>query len=249
MLVVPVLNELSEAASMYRAMSHGRRLVNGYSGHIPPWYLTLKEALDERDPRALAALAAAGVETIAVVLRNDRDGSWRNYVATGARPISESAEDGMALFALTRPAPLVEPVTPVGLTKVRGTHRDDLTPFLHDGRIDTWWSTFDPQGGGEELVLDLGSSQNFAGLEMSVGSNSFLFPRRLEIAVSRDDTRWSSVWTGPTAGLALGASLADAARTRVYFDLGRQYARFVRMRQTSRHRQASWTIAELRVLR
>ena len=39
-------------AAMYRAMSHGRPVVNGTSGFEPTHYFTLRTALAEHDPAA-----------------------------------------------------------------------------------------------------------------------------------------------------------------------------------------------------
>jgi len=249
LLVLPLLNELNEAASMYRAMTHRRPLVNGYSGHIPPWYLTLREGLNARDPVVLDELAKAGVTHVALVLRNDRDGSWRDYVRARAAFVRESSDGGFALFQLQPPRRDREFSDPAAISTIHTNVGRAAPDVMLDGRPESWWSTTDPQSGGEEVLIDLGSVQEFVALEMSLGRRGFEYPRALTVEISPDHSAWTDVWSGPTAGLALGASMRDLDRTRLVFGLGQQSARFVRLRQTGQHRQAPWTIAELRVLK
>ena len=49
-----------DVAAMYRAIGHGRPVVNGYSGHTPPPYEVLRAALGENDATVLRALAVFG---------------------------------------------------------------------------------------------------------------------------------------------------------------------------------------------
>jgi hypothetical protein len=62
-------------SAMYRAISHGRPLVNGYSGHFPPHHGLLATALRRGDPTALL----------------DPEGEWRSFVQeAGGQPQDES---------------------------------------------------------------------------------------------------------------------------------------------------------------
>jgi hypothetical protein len=228
LLVLPILNEVNEAASMYRAIDHGRPLVNGYSGHIPPWYLQLREALNDSDDTVLEELARAGVTQVALVRRNDREGAWREFVSRRATLRRESAS-GFSLFDLAPPGPLLETGPALPILSVQANTHADTAHTLIDGRLETWWSTLAPQAEREEITLDLGEV------------------RRAEIDVSVNGTDWSGAWKGPTAGRAVGAVMRDHDVGRIRLDFADIDARFVRLRQRVRHR-ASWTIAELRVL-
>jgi hypothetical protein len=91
-LVLPMLNAYNEAQAMYRGMAHGRPLVNGYSGYVPPWYDALREGLDDRDPAILDRLAEAGVTQVAITDRSDKDGDWKRYVGQRATLVRRSAD-------------------------------------------------------------------------------------------------------------------------------------------------------------
>ncbi len=246
LLVLPILNEFNEAASMFRAMSHGRPLVNGYSGHIPPWYLPLREALNEFDPRVLDALAGAGVTQVALVTRSDPEQAWRKFVLTRSTVARESAT-GFALFDLAAPRTAVDPGGLVPIAAVHASLHPEIAHALTDNRPDTWWSTLGPQAGGEDLIVDLGTIQNVGAVEVQLGRSSFDFPRVLQADLSADGTVWTRAWGGPTAGLAVGALMRDPVRGPIRLVFDAAPARFLRLRQTGQHRTAHWTVAELRV--
>ncbi len=68
------------AAAMYRAMTHGRPLVNGYSGYIPPHYAILTSALQRGDPSVLTELARGRPLIITVHEQEDPGGDYRRLV-------------------------------------------------------------------------------------------------------------------------------------------------------------------------
>jgi hypothetical protein len=248
LLVLPMLNELNEAASMYRSMFHHRPLVNGYSGHIPPWYLALKEALDNRDPAVLDELAHAGVTNVAVVTRNDSDGSWREYVRTRGELARESTDGTFTLFRLGAAEKPTRLGSSLPIASIHASTHAEIAQTMLDDRVETWWSTITPQSGGEELILDLGSAQLVAGVQMECGRAGFEFPRELEIDVSTDSAEWTGVWHGPTAGLSVGASMHDPVRPRLSISFDERTVRFVRLRQLGRHRSSPWTVSAIRVV-
>jgi hypothetical protein len=89
------LREQSVAAT-FRAVGQRRRVVNGASGHDPPHWELLADALERRDPEIMFALATLGPIDV-VVERSTRPDSWeafvsnRRYQARGASPAIHSA--------------------------------------------------------------------------------------------------------------------------------------------------------------
>lgn len=245
-LVVPVLNELNEAAAMYRAMSHGQPVANGYSGHIPPWYLTMREALNDEQPLALEALSRAGVRYISVVKRQDRDGGWRRFVSTRARLVRDV--DDTALYELAPPPAPVRAEGGIPVAAIRASHHPEAASNLLDGRLDTAWYTDGPQRGGEWLELDLDAVHAVSGLELRL-ADAFHFPRLLEIEVKSSRGEWIMAWSGRTSALALDASLQRGSRdAAMVIDVGNAVASAIRLRQTGHHAHAPWSMIEIRVL-
>jgi hypothetical protein len=78
-LELPLGGERDRVA-LFRGMSHGLPVVNGYSGYEPPHYAALRLALEARDDDALTLLASQGPLLVVIERRHDRRGAWRRYV-------------------------------------------------------------------------------------------------------------------------------------------------------------------------
>ena len=82
---LPAGNPFDDSAAMFRSLSHGRPVVNGYSGYDPPEYRRLVQRVAKGDTAAIDD-AAAG-RTMAIVLNEPIDASSALY-----RAIAERAE-------------------------------------------------------------------------------------------------------------------------------------------------------------
>ena len=250
LLVLPVLNELNDAASMYRSASHGKPLVNGYSGHMPPWFRTLKEGLNTLDPAVLDELARVGVTQIAIVSRNDQSGVWRDYVLTRATLTRETADAAYVLYNLpaptSRPPRVFDRTVAIAAIDVPGNAH--MVAALTDDSLDTRWHSTGPQAGAETVRIDLGSVQPVSAVELSLGRHTFDHPRELVVETSQDGETWDEAWRGHGAVPAIAGGFVTPSRMPSTFDLGDRVARFIRLRQIGTHREAYWSIAELRVL-
>jgi hypothetical protein len=71
---LPIDDSGVNVEAMYRSMFHRRPVVNGYSGHVPPHYRTLSEALARGDSSALLSLARQQPLVVIVHDRLDQDG-------------------------------------------------------------------------------------------------------------------------------------------------------------------------------
>jgi hypothetical protein len=81
MVELPLGYSFDDVAAMYRAMGHGRPIVNGYSGYFPPHYAALRFGLLERDPDILTQLASHGVTDVFINREKDREGEWERFVS------------------------------------------------------------------------------------------------------------------------------------------------------------------------
>ena len=247
LLVLPMLNSMNEAAAMYRAMPHGRPLVNGYSGHAPPWYRSLALGLNNYDPAVLEVLAASGVTHIAVVLRNDVDGAWRRYAATRAHPVNVSTDSPFALYALN-PVTIADlPTRVVPIQSVTVSSHPEVAAAMLDANLTTRWFTNTIQQGGEDVTIDLGSVQAVSAVEMKLGFFGFGHPRTLVVELSPDRSSWAEVWRGRGEAAAIAGAFRSPNEMPMVVPFGNHDARFIRMRLISPG-EATWSIAELRVL-
>lgn len=203
-LELPLDDPAIGVASMYRAISHGRPLVNGYSGHFPPHHGLLATALRRGDPTALRYLAIARPLIVLVHRNHDRDGRWRAFVeGAGGIPHDES---GLGPVFVIPPQP-----------------REKRPPYgahLPSRPV--------PAPGGYAAV-DLGAGHTIRGIEIALeGRYEDVAPKSL-IETSIDGATWSTAWEGWTGGLALAGTLDDQRRGPLRFVLPDVHARYVRI--------------------
>ena len=250
LLVLPMLNAYNEMGYLYRASAHGRPLVNGYSGHFPPWYRQLKDGLNSLDPAVLDALARAGVTQVAVVRRHDSDGTWQRFVQTRADKVSDSVDGLFTLFD-------VRPVAPATLVSRRrvpiaraiASVNPARAGVMIDADEQTAWSTLDPQNGDEVVTLELEHADQIDAIELVLGQRRGSdYPRQLVIEVSPDGQTWREVWRGAGVGAALAGAMHEPRRNPMHIEFERSAVRAVRLRQVSRTPEVYWSIAEIAVL-
>ncbi len=192
-------------ASMYRQMTHGRPLVNGYSGYIPQHYEILSNALRRGDPSVLTELARG--RPLIVTVHEDADpvADYRHLV--GALPGVERRDVTSAGIVYVLPAGARTRVPPTG---------ERLPLTVTDG----------PR---EHAVLDLGSPRTVRTLGFALRGRYKELGSRFAIEASRDGVTWSTVWEDWTGGPALAASLEDPIETPVRITLPDVRTRYLRV--------------------
>jgi hypothetical protein len=243
LLVLPMLRHWNEVAIMYQSMSHGRPVVNGYSGYEAPWTGALRARLEAFDPFALEALAEAGVTQIAVIARHDRGGDWRAYVLTRARHARTTADGAVWLYDLPKPTAASAP--PLPIRSIQVSEHPALVASMTDGDPATFWHSRQPQTGGESVAIDLGRVHRVDGIDVSLGRFIDAFPRQLTVETSIDGAGWQEAWRGDAGRLVILPIFEPATDVRLRFPVGGKPARYLRLTQTGRADQSSWTIAEL----
>ena len=203
-LELPLKDVYSNIGAMYRQMSHGRPLVNGYSGYYPPHFVALSLGLSLRDPDMLTQLAALGVTDLIVDREQDPGGRWDEYVA--AHPTAQliCTEGKQTLYRLTAgPAPpgaVAGQALPIAL--IRATINPETVPAMT--------MTIEQRSGtgrqreGTAVEVDLGDVRMVGGLELRWDR----FPKLSRADPSSKCPRMGSRgarWSGSSAGLAFTA--------------------------------------------
>jgi MFS family permease len=100
-LELPLGDPMRDLDAMYRAMSTGNPVVNGFSGgYVPPWYGPFQGGLNRHDPALLDHLIQIGVTQVVVDLDADRGGGWRQYLASRSDIRLESSDGRHLLYRL-----------------------------------------------------------------------------------------------------------------------------------------------------
>jgi hypothetical protein len=249
LIVFPLGDPDQDVMAMYRNMTHGRPLVNGYSGNFPSWYNALQVSLTRDDPEILDELAMLGVTQIAVDSGLDRDGTWSDYALTRGRLVRADAGGAFTLYDLTPPASRTSRnlTAIVPIASIRANIGADDVSNMTDGDLITRWSS-GPQMGSEIIWLDLGTPQDVAGIRLTLGPSDNDYPRELVIETSDDQDVWTEVWRGGGGAAAFSAALRRPTELSSIFDIGERRTRYIRLRQIGIDDTFYWSIAEIAVL-
>jgi len=248
---LPLGHTYPDVAAMYRQMSHGRPLVNGYSGYFPPHYAALRFGLTLRDPDVLTQLARYGVTDVIVDREPDPDGRWDQYVSSHPHARLVCTEGQQTLYRITGVAPPPPPPpasgSPLPIAVIRpNVNEGAVTSMIDHDRATRWESG--PQTDRTFVEVDLGAVRTVAGLDLLLGPFVEDFPRGLIIEVSEDGSTWREVWQGGSAGLAFAAAFEAPLEVPLRYRFSPVPARLVRMRLTKNDETYYWSIAEMRVL-
>lgn len=238
-----------DTVTLFRATTHGRALVNGYSGYFAPHYQSMQRLLREHHPGVIERLAEYGSIEIAVDHALDADGSWRRFVQS--LPMAER---------LQTPADYTSVLIPRRPERTKGAEGNRL-PFtvstasvnrelaanVHDGNLYTRWHAGREQRRGDSLTVDLGAEREISGAELLIGGYVIDYARSLVMAVSADAQTWQDVWSGPTAILVFSGGLDRPRDMPIGITIPPTRARYIKFTQTGTELVNYWSVAELHV--
>lgn len=191
--------------AMWRGMSHGLPVVNGYSGHIPPHYDVLVRSIERGDPSAILELARGGALLLAVSDRHDPGGHYRQFVERLPGVVRHQATSaGMTYLVPAQPRARLPPA-------------GDAHPFEP-----TWLPR-------RHVSLDLHAERVVRRLEFPLQDRYADLDSRLAVEASVDGEAWHTVWEDWTGGLALAGSLEEPRRAPVRLVLPDVRTRYLRL--------------------
>ena len=217
-LELPPDEDAASTAAMYRAMQHGRPLINGYSGHRPPHYRILAHSLRSGDPTVITQLARLRPLIIAINADWDRDGGFLDVVQSVPGIERRSVTSLGPVFLLPKQPALRVP--PAGTALPFRAHTE----------------------GTNAAVLDLGRVHVVRTLGFPLRGHHRDFGARVEIEGSTDGRTWKSLWLDWTGGLALAGALEDPLVVPVRFVLPDVTVRYLRI-----HPVEDWMLREMQV--
>jgi hypothetical protein len=215
-LELPPDDAVVNVGAMFRSMTHRRPLVNGYSGHVPPHYDILGQALRRQDPSPLVELARGRNLLILVAERHDPAGAFRRLVES--------------IPGVTRGH-----VTGAGVSYLLSAQPHLRRPL--GGAVHQAAATLLPR---EHAVLDLGAPRVVRALEFPLRRRYPDVGRRFAIEVSGNGLDWTTAWEGWTGGTALAGALEDQVRVAMRFGLPDVTTRYLRI-----HPAPAWLVQDL----
>ena len=204
-LELPANEGAVDTAAMYRAMTHNRAIVNGYSGHTPPHYVLLSHALRRGDPTVLTELARGRHLIILVNGAFDRGGGLRRLVEGLPGIDARGASSGGRIYVL--PPGAAARVPPA----------------------DHAWPVRSRAGRGYQAELDLGTPRVVRTIGFPLRWRYGDLDPRIRVEGSLDGITWATVWEDWTGGPALAAALANPVEVPVRLMLPDVRMRYVRL--------------------
>ena len=247
---LPLGETYLDVAAMYRQMSHGRPLVNGYSGYFPPHYGALRFGLALRDHDVLTALAARGVTEIIVNREPDPDGKWDRYVAShpDAKLVCTDGDQSRYRLAAAQASfPQNNGDGPLPIVVIHPTVNDAAVASMIDRDRTTRWES-GPQVERTAVNVGLDRVRTVTGIDLMLGPFGEDFPRGLIIEASEDGKSWHELWRGGSAGLAFAGAFESPRDVPLRYRFPATQAQMLRMTLTMNDETYYWSIAEIAVL-
>jgi hypothetical protein len=248
---------------LYRTLTHGNRIVNGYSGYGsalqdfvggPPF--TEVGRIDD----ALEMARALGLRWIVVhpPLYKDRASGAAivDAIRGASTHVARVVTFDAAAIAQLRPAASrtglpVDPAwreVPPRMFTASASHNPDGLRRAFDGDRGTRWFTGERQRGAEWIELRFGSSLDVARVRLEMDRRSHGdYPRGLVAEGSEDGRTWRTLFEGGVLP-RLGLSIAYEPRTPgIDLVVPPNTTRVLRLRTTGETRVWYWSVHELRV--
>lgn len=203
-LELPAGDPAVNVSAMYRAITHGRPLVNGYSGHTPRHYDLLATYLQRGDPSIFTYYARGRALVVIVHRSEDPDGELRRMVEAAGGVLKE--ETGVGPVFILPPQPR------------------ERTPGLGAALTGTSAPTEDGHA-----AVDLGSERVVRAVAVDLRWRYAEVGPRMTVESSSDGTSWTTAWEGWIGEPALAGALEDQLRVPLTIYLPDVRARYLRV--------------------
>ncbi|HXG57042.1 MAG TPA: hypothetical protein VNJ03_16815 [Vicinamibacterales bacterium] len=206
-------------SAMYRAILHGRPLVNGYSGHTPPHYRILGSALRREDPSAIDFFAQGRPLVVVVDGRSDVNGDMQRFVRSLPAVQEQGGSSAGSVFVV--PAKARDRMPAIGARIAPAAVRTEAR---------------------EHVIIDLGRAQVVRAVGFPLRWHYDELGARLAVEASGDGVGWNPAWEGWTAALAIAGALEDQKTVPIRITLPDVNTRYLRI-----HPAPHWMVRELSV--
>jgi alpha-L-rhamnosidase len=105
-----------------------------------------------------------------------------------------------------------------------------------DGDLYTFWSTGEPQKGGEWFMIDMGSIKSLSQIDLENSWTPYDYPREYRVLVSNDGEAWSDP-------VVQGKGAQNITR----ITMPKLETRYIKIEQVSKHQKYWWSISDIHI--
>jgi len=264
--------DANEAAYMYLSLFHKKKIVNGYSGFLPPTVDILRslmrdfpsqasgETLQELDVKYVVFHARRFQPDRAEDMRFDarhRGAHLFRHAASFrygfSRPNDmESLLGDDTIFEVLPPlhpppAPIPESEIPAAGWKVDAALNPELADLAADGRRDTAWTTGRPKSRGEQLTIAFSRPVRVSRVSLEAGVPPQNAAANLVAHWSPDGREWHLALPGYHSGAFVRSLVENPKRAVQDIFFPGEKIRFIKIEQTGLDHLWPWAVAEIRV--
>lgn len=260
-LELPVGDLRTGVRYLYRTLSHGHRIVNGYSGYGSALqdFVGTPFGEPERLDDALTMARALGIRWLVVhppLYGDPGPGEdLARTLRTAPAQVVRVEEFGASVIAELRPLVPRRLVIDPSWRELRppafeasASHNPDRIGLAFDGDRGSRWLTGERQQGREWIELRFTASHDIARVRLEVDRRSLSdYPRGLVIAGSPDGTSFTSLFEGGVADRLAVSIVSEPKGPGIDITLPPNETRVLRLSTTGETRAWYWSVAELRV--
>jgi len=246
-----------EALYLYYSAYHWKKLVNGYSGYIPPGYTIIGEAMTAfPSAPTFKLLRDLQVDFVLVHTEWFMSGEGKRVKAElenfpGQVNLLTAAEGDYLYQLVAQPkqeqkeGALVE-VGDKRKWTASSNCKSDEAKLAFDGDSETGWSTGRPQREGDYFLLDLGESLQVQELDLSLNKKPLDYLRGYRLEGSEDGRAWQALSENCFYFPELAAGMIeDYSKYRVEISFEPCRVRYLRLTSTLEHKNRPWSIQEI----
>jgi hypothetical protein len=270
---LPMAGDIGQDAGyMYFSLFHKKKIINGYSGFLPPTTDFVRDLFQDYPSRAsLDLLQDLGIkyvifhakrlrplkaqlardrmrEVCADALREVKTFTYRLRRPTALDKYLGDDTIYEVLPRRERPfSPGPEEEAPPGSWQAASELNPELLEKLKDGRLDTAWTSGQLKARGETLALVFAEPLPLSRISLSPGATVQSAAGNLVAYWSIDGKEWSLATPGFSSGSFFRALLRDPKHPTQEIFFSGPPVRFAKIVQTGKSAEWTWSVAELKV--
>ncbi len=261
-----------ESVFMYFSIFHGKKIVNGYSGFLPPSYFYIREVFNSFPSKAcIDVLKSLDVKYLVFHTKMWKEQRAENTLArinsqfakdltieqifeyTAKKPWEHSSKFGKDIIYRINKSPDVrieETATawqdiPTSFWTIKSNIHLDHLKLLRDDNLDTRWSTDRWKKTGDFILLELDQALDEMKISLQLGPSANDFAIDFKIEVSRDGEEWIELEKGYSISEFIERlfEAPDELIQNIY--ISEKGTKFIKLTQIGNSRRFWWSIAEL----